>query len=46
MLKFPRFPHFGGMLTMKSNSDNVSDDDEGDIDTKVDNNVDNNIDNA
>ena len=46
MLKFPRFPHFGGLLTMKSNNDNVNDDDEVDIDNNVDNNVDNNIDNA
>ena len=46
MLKFPRFPHFGGLLTMKSNNDNVKDDDKVDIDNNADNNVDNNIDNA
>ena len=36
MLKFPRFPHFGGLLTMKSNNDNVNDDDEVDIDNNID----------
>ena len=45
-VKIPQFTHFGGLLTMKSNNDNVNDDNEVDIDNNVDNNVDNNINNA